>query len=60
MEEMLEKIYEQLRIQNLILMLDKLGPNLPNCERNAVLREIHSKIGLNDLMFGKYANDEES
>lgn len=55
MEEKLEKIFEQLRMQNLILMLDKLGPNLPNYERNEIEREIYNKIGLNELMF----NNEE-
>lgn len=59
MEEKLEKIYEQIKMQNLILMLDKLGPNLQNYEYNAIRREIYDRIGLNDLMFGKPDDEED-
>lgn len=59
MEEKLEKIYEQIKMQNLILMLDKLGPNLQSYEYNAIRREIYDRIGLNDLMFGKPDDEED-
>lgn len=59
MEQKLEKICEQIRMQNLIMMLDKLGPNLPNYEYNALKREIYDGIGLNDIMFGEYGLIEE-
>lgn len=53
MEEKLEQIYQQLKMQNWILMLDKIGTNLANHQRNAIEREIYEKIGFNDLMFSE-------